>query len=90
MANGVAPCHRRHTERSYLIAGNRLRRADYNQDCRWLRLEDHPNTRILHTMVTGIPIVWALKLDCRILVFVWCFEPLKDSARSHGAARPGS
>ena len=35
----------------------------------------HMNPRILETTFSGIPLSWALKPECRILVCMWSFGP---------------
>ena len=39
--------------------------------------KDHINTRILHNIVSGIPLYWALEPAREILMFMWSFRPLK-------------
>ena len=38
--------------------------------------KDHINTRILPTMIYGIPFTLALESECEILLFRWSFGPL--------------
>ena len=38
--------------------------------------KDHINIKILPTMVSGIPLYWALEPECKILVFMRSFWPL--------------
>ena len=40
------------------------------------RPNDQINTRILQTMISGLPLIWALESEGRILVFMWPFGPL--------------
>ena len=38
--------------------------------------KDHINIRIIHAMISGIPLYWALEPECQILMFMWSFGPL--------------
>ena len=40
--------------------------------------KDHINIRILPTMISGIPLYWALEPECEILMFMWSFGPLHE------------
>ena len=36
-------------------------------------------------MVSGIPLIWALEPECRILVFTWSFGPYSNLAAQKGS-----